>query len=93
MEIDEYDGSYVDLGAPYVQLGRFDEATALLEKALERDWYDVQAHIELGNLHLQPAGPRARPGTRLPCSCTTGPVTTDDQEECDGGPGADSSHH
>jgi tetratricopeptide (TPR) repeat protein len=53
VEIDEYDGSYVDLGALYVQLGRFDEATALLDKALERDWYDVQAHIELGNLHLQ----------------------------------------
>ncbi len=45
--------SYVDLGALYSQLHRFDEADSCLHKALDRDWYDTQAHIELGHLYLQ----------------------------------------
>ncbi|MEU0529916.1 tetratricopeptide repeat protein [Amycolatopsis tolypomycina] len=53
IEIDPYGGSYVDLGALFAQMGRFEEAEALLLKALERNWYDSQAHIELGALHLQ----------------------------------------
>jgi tetratricopeptide (TPR) repeat protein len=43
----------VDLGALYNQLGRLDEAETYLRKALERDWYDCQAHIEMGHLFLQ----------------------------------------
>ncbi|MDQ7808871.1 tetratricopeptide repeat protein [Amycolatopsis sp. A133] len=53
IEIDPYGGSYVDLGALFAQMGRFEEAETLLLKALERNWYDSQAHIELGALHLQ----------------------------------------
>ncbi|QFU89269.1 tetratricopeptide repeat protein [Amycolatopsis sp. YIM 10] len=53
IEIDPYDGSYVDLGALFVQMDRFDEAEELLRKAVERNWYDSQAHIELGGLYLQ----------------------------------------
>ena len=51
--LDSQHGSYVDLGALYTQLGRFDEAAKYLQKALERDWYDCQAHIELGHLLLR----------------------------------------
>jgi tetratricopeptide (TPR) repeat protein len=51
--LDSRRGSYVDLGALYTQLGRLDEAETCLQKALERDWYDCQAHIELGHLFLQ----------------------------------------
>ncbi|MEU5849488.1 tetratricopeptide repeat protein [Saccharopolyspora shandongensis] len=46
-------GPIVDLAALYSQLGRFDEAEKLLDQAVERDWYDVQAHVELGNVYLQ----------------------------------------
>lgn len=53
IELDPYDGNYVDLGALYVQLGRFAEAGHALGKALDRDWYDAQAHIESGNMYLQ----------------------------------------
>ncbi|MGP4019918.1 tetratricopeptide repeat protein [Saccharopolyspora sp. 5N708] len=53
VDLDPHQGAYVDLAALYSQLGRFDEAAELLGKAVERDFYDVQAHIELGNLHLQ----------------------------------------
>lgn len=53
IELDPYNGSYVDLGALYVQLARFTEAEEMLAKALRHDWYDVQAHIELGSMHLQ----------------------------------------
>ncbi|HEY0641668.1 MAG TPA: tetratricopeptide repeat protein [Pseudonocardiaceae bacterium] len=53
IELDPYDGSYVDLGALFVQMDRLDEAEELLTKAVERDWYDGQAHIELGGLYLQ----------------------------------------
>lgn len=53
LELDPYRGSYVDLAALFVQMDRFDEAEELLRKALERNWYDTQAHIEMGGLHLQ----------------------------------------
>jgi tetratricopeptide (TPR) repeat protein len=51
--LDSQQDSYVDLGALYSQIGRLDEANIYLQKALERDWYDLQAHVELGYLHLQ----------------------------------------
>jgi tetratricopeptide (TPR) repeat protein len=52
-ELDSRHDSYVDLGALYSQLNRFDEADSYFQKALEQDWYDLQAHIELGHLYLQ----------------------------------------
>lgn len=52
IELDPSGGGHVDLGALYVQLGRYDEARDQLDAALARDWYDAQAHIELGNLLL-----------------------------------------
>lgn len=53
IELNPYSGAHVDLAALYSQLGRFDEAEKLLDQAVERDWYDVQAHVELGNVYLQ----------------------------------------
>jgi tetratricopeptide (TPR) repeat protein len=34
-------------------MGRYDEAESELRKAIDRDWYDTQAHTELGALFLQ----------------------------------------
>lgn len=62
IELHPYRGSYVDLAALYVHLGRFDEAEELLKKTLERDWYDPHAHVELGNLYLQRDLDAAEPG-------------------------------
>ncbi|WP_343063079.1 tetratricopeptide repeat protein [Actinomadura verrucosospora] len=53
IELDPYDGGYVDLSSLYVRLGRFEDAEEMLGKALQRDGYDAQAHIEYGNLCLQ----------------------------------------
>jgi tetratricopeptide (TPR) repeat protein len=52
LELDKYQGSYTDLGALYVQVGRYAEAEGKLRHAVERDWYDAAAHAELGCLHL-----------------------------------------
>ncbi|WP_033289647.1 tetratricopeptide repeat protein [Amycolatopsis jejuensis] len=64
VELDRHHASYVDLGALYSQLGRFEEAEEHLTAALARDWYDAQAHVELGYLHLQRAidDPASEPG-------------------------------
>jgi tetratricopeptide (TPR) repeat protein len=56
LELDEYQGSYTDLGALYVQAARYPEAEAMLRKAIERDWYDATAHIELGCVYLRRGG-------------------------------------
>ncbi|MFJ7216097.1 tetratricopeptide repeat protein [Amycolatopsis sp. NPDC098790] len=53
VELDDHHASHVDLGAFYSQLGRFDEAEQYLNLALARDWYDAQAHVELGHLQIQ----------------------------------------
>ncbi|MER5262569.1 tetratricopeptide repeat protein [Actinosynnema sp. NPDC002837] len=53
LEVDPHHGSHADLGALYVQMGRYEEAEVELGKAVERDWYDVNAHVELGALFLQ----------------------------------------
>ncbi|MFI6595451.1 tetratricopeptide repeat protein [Nonomuraea sp. NPDC050536] len=45
-------GSHTDLGALYVQMGRYDEAEEHLLRAVTQDWYDVAAHVELGSLYL-----------------------------------------
>jgi tetratricopeptide (TPR) repeat protein len=51
--LDNRHDSYADLGALYSQLDRFDEAGFYFQKTLEQDWYNLQAHIELGYLYLQ----------------------------------------
>ncbi|MER7864407.1 tetratricopeptide repeat protein [Amycolatopsis japonica] len=53
LELDPFDGSFVDLAALLIDLERLDDAEELLKQALERNWYDVQAHIELGRLYIQ----------------------------------------
>jgi len=52
LELDKYQGNYTDLGALYIQAGRYAEAEVKLRHAVERDWYDAAAHTELGCLHL-----------------------------------------
>jgi tetratricopeptide (TPR) repeat protein len=51
--LDSRHGSYVELGALYTKIGRFNEAATALQKACEQDCYDSQAHIEIGHLFLQ----------------------------------------
>jgi tetratricopeptide (TPR) repeat protein len=46
-------GSYSDLGALYVQTGRYAEAKKQLEQAIDLDANDARAWIESGNLHWQ----------------------------------------
>lgn len=53
VELDPYQGAHIDLAALYSQLGRFQEAEELLDQVVKRDWFDPQAHIELGNVYLQ----------------------------------------
>ncbi|GAA2828489.1 hypothetical protein GCM10010452_66040 [Crossiella cryophila] len=60
--LDPFSGSYVDLGALLAQLERFGEAEELFDKALARDFYDAQAHVELGSLLLQRDQDGAEPG-------------------------------
>ncbi|MGW0523527.1 tetratricopeptide repeat protein [Crossiella sp. NPDC003009] len=62
VELDPFNGSYVDLGALLAQLERFAEAEELFEKALARNFYDAQAHIELGSLLLQRDQDGTEPG-------------------------------
>ena len=50
---DRKKGSYTDLGALYVQMGKNDEAKDELSKALKNDESDVDAHIEMANFYLQ----------------------------------------
>lgn len=47
------EGAYLELGALYVQTGKYDEAATALQTALQNDPNDEQVHIELGNLYLQ----------------------------------------
>lgn len=53
IRVNEKEGNYTDLGALYVQMGRYKEAAEQLKKALALNSDDAQAHIELGNLYLQ----------------------------------------
>ncbi len=58
IRLDPFHGSHTDLGALYIQMGRYDAAERELKKALDRDQHDVQAHVELGELYLQRGGDR-----------------------------------
>lgn len=53
IEINAKEGNYVDLGALYAQMGRYDEALIVLEKACKLDRADMRARLELGNVYLQ----------------------------------------
>jgi tetratricopeptide (TPR) repeat protein len=53
IKVDANSGSYADLGALYIQMGRHDEARARLEQALKNNPGDVYARIEMGELFLQ----------------------------------------
>jgi tetratricopeptide (TPR) repeat protein len=52
LEIDPKDGSHTELGALYVQMGRYDDAKTELTKALGLNKNDARAYIEMGNLLL-----------------------------------------
>jgi tetratricopeptide (TPR) repeat protein len=52
------EASYVDLGALYVQMGRYEEAGKVLEKARQLNRNDARARLELGNLYLQTDRPK-----------------------------------
>jgi tetratricopeptide (TPR) repeat protein len=47
------EGSHADLGALYIQIGRYEEAEEVLRRAIDLNRYDGQAYLELGNLYLQ----------------------------------------
>lgn len=53
IESDPAHGSYADLGALYIQMGRHKEAKEKLDLALQNNPDDVYARIELGELYLQ----------------------------------------
>ncbi|HET6499968.1 MAG TPA: tetratricopeptide repeat protein [Amycolatopsis sp.] len=53
LEIDSRHGSHADLGALYSQIGRYDEAESELKQAIDQDWYNANAHVELGALLLR----------------------------------------
>lgn len=47
------EGNRTDLGALYVQMGRYEEAKKHLDEAIKINDNDFQAHLELGNLYVQ----------------------------------------
>jgi tetratricopeptide (TPR) repeat protein len=50
---DSRGGDYADLGALYIQMGRYEEAELVLKKGLAIKREDGSIHLELGNLYLQ----------------------------------------
>ncbi len=57
------DGGYVDLGALYVHMGKYDDAETNLKKGIKVARTDSRTHIELGNLYL--LTDREKEGIRL----------------------------
>lgn len=51
--LDPARGSHADLGALYIQMGRYDEARIRLDEALRQHPDDAYAHMEMGELHRQ----------------------------------------
>ncbi|VVJ22868.1 Uncharacterised protein [Amycolatopsis camponoti] len=58
LEISPNHGSHTDLGALYAHLGRSEEAESELRAAIDQDWHDAVAHVELGSLLLDLGGDR-----------------------------------
>jgi tetratricopeptide (TPR) repeat protein len=50
IEVSPTEGSYVELGSLYCQMGCYEKASATLQKALEINANDALAYIELGNV-------------------------------------------
>lgn len=53
IQVDAKRGHYADLGALYIQMGRYEEAKGKLDGALKNNPDDAYAHIEMGDLYLQ----------------------------------------
>ena len=53
IKVNAQKGHYADLGALYIQMGRYEEAKDKLNEALKNNPEDAYAHIEMGNLYLQ----------------------------------------
>jgi tetratricopeptide (TPR) repeat protein len=51
--VDPKKGHYADLGALYIQMGRYDEAEGRLKEGLAVKSEDPALHLQLGNLYLQ----------------------------------------
>ena len=51
-------GHYADLGALYIQMGRYDEAEDRLREGLTVKSEEAALHLQLGNLYLQTDRPR-----------------------------------
>lgn len=45
-------GAYADLGALYIQMGRYEDAKEQLDQALKNNSNDMYAHLEMGYLYL-----------------------------------------
>jgi tetratricopeptide (TPR) repeat protein len=52
IQVDPKRGYYADLGALYIQVGRYDDAKDAIEKVLKMNPNDAYAHIQLGSLYL-----------------------------------------
>lgn len=53
IQVNAQKGHYADLGALYIQMGRYEEAKEKLQEALKNNPDDAYAHIEMGDLYLQ----------------------------------------
>ncbi len=52
IRLDPIRGRRTDLGALYIQMGRYGEAETILGEAIQTNPDDAHAHVELGNLYL-----------------------------------------
>lgn len=52
VELDPRDGGHIELGALYVQMGRYEEAKTELLQATKLNKNDARAYVELANLYL-----------------------------------------
>lgn len=52
IQLDPKRGHFADLGALYIQMGRYEEAKERLEKAVKNNPDDAYAHIEMGEVYL-----------------------------------------
>ena len=52
IRLDPMRGYYADLGAHYLQMGRYDEAKEKIEQAVKNNPDDAYARLQLGNLYL-----------------------------------------
>jgi tetratricopeptide (TPR) repeat protein len=79
LEIDPRHGSHADLGALYSQIGRYEEAESELKQAIDQDWYNTNAHVEMGALFLRIGDDRLPDAERefrqaLAVDATSGPA-------------------